>query len=100
MKTTFKKEDFTWDGMYLMYRGDHGLSRTMDSVHPDCHPSWVGKPKPEFIARFKYGNYKPYKAWINFLVKSCTVETYVHMSRNLDMSPVEIMRHLGYGGKV
>lgn len=100
MNTAFKKEDFTWDGMYLMYRGDHGLSRTMDSVHPDCHPSWVGKPKPEFIARFKYG-YKPYKAWINFLVKNCTVEQYAQMQRIDGMTPVAIMRDvLGYRGRV
>jgi len=72
----------------------------MDSVHPDCHPSWIGKPKPEFIARFKYG-YKPYKAWINFLVKNCTVEQYVQMSRIDNMTPVAIMRDvLGYRGKI
>ena len=52
--TKFNKEDFTWDGMYLMYRGRHTGSRNMEEVHPNCHPSWIGQPKPEFIARFKY----------------------------------------------
>ena len=27
MNTKFNKEDFTWDGMYLMYRGDFNGSQ-------------------------------------------------------------------------
>ena len=78
--TKFNKEDFTWDGMYLMYRGRHTQSVNMEEAHPNCHPSWIGQPKPEFIARFKYG-YKPYKAWINFLVKNVTVEQYLELEK-------------------
>jgi hypothetical protein len=96
--TAFIKEEFVWDGMYLMYRGAHENSRNMEDVHPDCHPSWVGKPKPEFIARFKYGKYKPWKAWVNFLVKNVSVEEYVALEKA--SSPVKAMRELGYGGKV
>ena len=58
----------------LMYRGKHTESVNMEVARPNCHPSWHGLPKPEFIARFKYG-YKPWKAWVNFLVKNVTVET-------------------------
>ena len=94
--TAFVKEEFTWDGMYLMYRGKHDDSKNMEEVHPNCHPSWVGKPKPEFIARFKYG-YKPYKAWINFLVKNVAVEEYVKLEK--ESTPVQAMRTLGYKGK-
>ena len=32
----------------------------------------------DFIARFKYGR-KPYKTWINFLVKNFTVEEYLRL---------------------
>lgn len=93
----FKREDFNWDGMYLMYRGSFPGSRTMDEVHPNCHPSWVGKNYPEFIARFKYG-YKPYKAWINFLVKNrIKVADYLRLTE--ESSPAEAMTSLGYRGK-
>ena len=97
--SAFIKEEFIWDGMYLMYRGRHGLSRNMEEVHPDCHPSWVGKPKPQFIARFKYGNYKPWKAWVNFLVKNVQAEVYVRLLQD-GASPSTAMRELGYKGKV
>lgn len=96
--TAFVKEDFVWDGMYLMYRGRHEGSINMEEHNPNCHPSWVGKPKPEFIARFKYGPYKPWKAWVNFLVKYVSVERYVALEKA--SSPVQAMRQLGYKGKV
>jgi len=94
--TKFDKEMFSWDGMYLMYKGDFNGSRLMQDVSPDCHPSWHGLLKPAFVARFKYG-YKPYKTWINFLVKNCNVEEYMELSANLN--PVAAMRQLGYKGK-
>jgi|TARA_B100001094_G_scaffold206632_1_gene200521 hypothetical protein len=94
--TPFIKEEFTWDGMYLMYRGKHTKSVNMEVARPDCHPSWVGLPKPEFIARFKYG-YKPWKAWVNFLVKNVTVEEYLALSEEIHPAPA--MRELGYGGR-
>lgn len=94
--TAFNKEDFTWDGMYLMYRGRHTKSVNMEVARPNCHPSWIGKPKPEFIARFKYG-YKPWKAWVNFLVKNVTVEQYLALAEEIHPAPA--MRALGYGGK-
>ena len=94
--TRFEKDHFTWDGMYLMYRGKHTESVNMEVARPDCHPSWHGLPRPEFIARFKYG-YKPWKAWVNFLVKNATVEQYLALSAT--EHPVGAMRALGYGGK-
>jgi hypothetical protein len=68
----------------------------MEVARPNCHPSWVGLPKPEFIARFKYG-YKPWKAWVNFLVKNVTVEQYLALSEEIHPAPA--MRELGYGGR-
>tara|TARA_R100000664_G_scaffold20327_2_gene29524 strand:+ start:158 stop:430 length:273 start_codon:yes stop_codon:yes gene_type:complete len=59
--TYFQKEQFSWDGMYLHY----GENR-------------------DFIARFKYGR-KPYKTWINFLVKNFTVEEYLGLIKNHHM---------------
>jgi hypothetical protein len=94
--TKFNKEDFTWDGMYLMYEGAYKGQPTMDEVYPNCHPSWVGKPKPAFIARFKYGR-KPYKSWINFLCKNTSVENYLELSA--ESTPVQAMEQLGYQGK-
>ena len=94
--TAFVKEDFRWDGMYLTYVGNHANHRTMDEVRPECHPSWVGKTYPEFIARFKYG-YKPWKAWVNFLVKNVEVERYLWLED--ESNPVDAMRKLGYKGK-
>ena len=38
-ETKFEKEEFTWDGMYLMYRGKHTGSVNMEVVRPNCHPS-------------------------------------------------------------
>jgi hypothetical protein len=95
--TAFIKEEFNWDGMYLMYRGAHTKSVNMEVASPNCHPSWIGKPKPTFIARFKYGR-KPYKSWINFLVKNTTVEQYTDLAEKT--SPVEAMKQLGFRGKV
>ena len=91
--TNFDKDQFTWDGMYLMYRGGFENAPLMNEVHPDCHPSWVGKMKPAFIARFKYGS-KPWKSWVNFLVKNSHVEIYLKLSE--EFSPVEAMSMLGF----
>jgi|TARA_B110000914_G_C15479182_1_gene454761 hypothetical protein len=110
--TKFNKADFTWDGMYLMYRGRHSQSVNMEVARPGCHKSWIGLPQPTFIARFKYGNYKPWKAWVNFLVKNASVEEYLKLSDHNNKfhserygyetcgSPVHAMETLGYKGKV
>lgn len=91
--TKFNKELFTWDGMYLMYEGEYDGQPTMDEVHPNCHPSWVGVGKPAFIARFKYGS-KPWKTFRNFLVKNFTVEEYLNLAEAT--SPLEAVRVKGY----
>ena len=90
----FEKDNFTWDGEYLMYDGPYNGQKTMDEVHPNCHPSWVGKRKPAFIARFKYK--KPYKRWINTLVKNATVEQFLMLSDETD--PLTAISHFGYKG--
>ncbi len=93
MKTRFEKDQFTWDGMYLMYRGSHSKSVNMEVACPDCHPSWHGKPQPTFIARFKYGS-KPWKSWVNFLCKTTSVEEYIELSE--ESSPMQAMEYLGW----
>ena len=70
--TTFNKELFTWDGMYLTYQG-------------------------AFIVRFKYGS-KPWKSFRNFLVKNFTVEEYLKLAEAT--SPMEAVEVKGYGSKV
>jgi len=94
--TTFNKESFTWDGSFLMYNGPHEGSQTMDEFNPNCHPSWVGKMKPAFIARFKYGS-KPWKSWVNFLVKNTTVEEFLKISE--ESTPLQAIETLGFKSK-
>jgi len=91
--TAFVKEKFSWDGMYLMYTGEFEGSRTMEEVSPNCHPSWHGMPERTFIARFKYGS-KPWKSWVNYLVKNVSVEEYIAVSD--ETSPLEAMDHFGF----
>ena len=91
--TAFTKENFTWDGMYLMYRGRHTKSVNMEVARPDCHSSWYGMPQPTFIARFKYGS-KPWKSWVNFLVKNFTIEEYIELSKQT--SPMQAMEVKGF----
>ena len=91
--TAFVKENFTWDGMYLMYQGEFEGSRTMEEVSPNCHPSWHGMPERTFIARFKYGS-KPWKSWVNFLVKNVNIEDYIQLSGNT--TPLDAMKTLGF----
>jgi hypothetical protein len=96
-ETRFNKDQFTWDGMYLMYRGDFAGAVKMLDANPKAHPSWEGLNRPAFVARFKYGNYKPWKAWVNFLVKNATVEEYMKLEEELH--PAGAMKALGYKGK-
>jgi hypothetical protein len=79
-----------------MYRGRHEKSVNMEVARPDCHPSWIGLPQPTFIARFKYGR-KPWKSWVNFLVKNCTVEQYLELQSA--SHPVGAMEALGFKGR-
>ena len=88
--TEFVKENFTWDGMYLMYQGEHTQSKYYELP---CHPTRVGTPRSEFIARFKYGS-KPWKSWVNFLVKNFTIEEYKALSEQT--SPMQAMEVKGF----
>ena len=48
---------FTWDGMYLVYKGDFGDAQMMMDVCPNAHPSWerlLGTVA--FVARFNIVN--------------------------------------------
>lgn len=91
--TMFDKEQFTWDGMYLMYRGAYEGAKLMNEVHPNCHPSWIGKLKPTFVARFKYNG--GYKTFMNFLIKNFTCEEYFG---RLDAgeSPLSVLESKGF----
>ncbi len=94
--TKFQKELFQWDGMYLMYKGDYKGSVLMNEAHPNCHPSWIGKVKPAFIARFKYGQ-KPWKSWVKCLVENYTVESY--LAEVKATSPLAAVQKVGYVGR-
>lgn len=96
--TQFNKEDFSWDGSFLMYHGDHLGAQTyrQSSAADRCHPTMLDKRVPLFIARFKYGS-KPYKTWINFLVKNFTVEEYSDKAHK--WSPLQAMESKGFASK-
>ena len=94
--TSFIKEEFTWDGIYLMYGGEFPGAPLMNEVYPDCHPSKIGKVKPFTIARFK-SRAKPWKAWVAAIVDNYTVEEYLAESKLT--SPLEAMYRIGYCGR-
>lgn len=87
--TPFDKNEFHFDGMYLMYEGDHELAETYEQP---CHPSREGTLRPTFIARFKYR--KNWKTWMNFICKNFTVEEYVRLER--ETSPLQAMMSKGF----
>lgn len=90
--TAFNEENFEWDGMYLMYNGEHENAKFMEQVNPDCHPSWVGKIRPEFIARFKYGK-KPWRKYVKELVQNFEVEEYLALAE--ETSPRQAINSKG-----
>lgn len=92
--TAFNKEQFSWDGMYLMYEGDQGEHTVRYEDDGRTHPSRVGTIRPMFIARFKYGS-KPWKTWVNRIAKHYTVEQVAEAYARGD-SPVDLMRATGY----
>ena len=96
--TTFNKDDFQFDGMYLMYGGNQGeVGRTYGEIYgvDKCHPSRVNMTKEMFIARFKYGR-KNWKTWVNFIVKNFTVEEWHNLATEQNLTPVDIMQGKGF----
>ena len=83
--TPFNKNYFQWDGMYLMYAGQH-------TDRPDTTTG-----SPTFIARFKYGS-KPWKSWVNFLCKNFYIEEYLELAKQT--SPREAIESKGYIDKM
>ena len=93
--TAFVKENFEWDGMYLMYRGDLGEHTTRYGDNGErCHPTRVGTVRPMFIARFKYGS-KPWKTWRNLITKHYTVENVIDAYAN-GVTPLALVEAVGY----
>ena len=76
--TAFVKENFKWDGVFLMYAGPYEGQKTYDEVYAAdrIHPSRIGMPLEAFIARFKYAP-RPKAKWIRELVKNFSVEEYL-----------------------
>ena len=94
--TNFIKDNFHFDGMYLMYEGEQGeLTHYYGENGEKCHPTRQDTAKAMFIARFKYGN-KPWKTWVNFIVKNFTVEEYHAASTGDKGSPVRAMQDKGF----
>ena len=91
-ETFFNFDDFSWDGMYLMYEGRYSDSKNFEDVYDDCHASRIGMNVPVFIARFKH---HPNKIALKnrFIKKLCqgmiTVEQY--QDRIQDEAPLTIL---------
>lgn len=96
--TQFNKKDFTWDGMYLMYKGAFDGAKMMMDVNPKAHPSWKGKLKPAFVARFKY-NKSDRASFTKFLIANFTCEEYFGHMEKTNMGPEEILETKGYVSK-
>jgi hypothetical protein len=93
--TNFNKDNFNWDGMYLTYTGDQGDSGYYYIDGPNVHPTRVGTAHSLFIARFKWGS-KPWKTWVNFIVKNFTVEEFAFAANDKDMDPMKLMSSKGF----
>ena len=70
----FKKENFNYDGMYLMY-----------NLNPDQHN--------EFVARFKYVKFAG--AFKSFLIKNFTTDEYFSRYKAGE-SPLDILESKGF----
>ena len=93
--TQFNKKDFAFDGEYLMYTGTFDGAQMMMEVYPDAHPSWEGKLKPAFVARFKR-NKKDRASFTKFLIANFTCEEYFGHMEKFNMAPLEVLRGKGY----
>ena len=94
--TKFNRDDFTYHGGYLEYKGPYEGQPTYDEVYgaDKIHPSRIGMPKELFIARFKYSGSPITKAkFLTELIKSFTVEEYVEARSKdgIDSSPLQIL---------
>ena len=95
--TPFKKEDFHFDGMYLMYHGDAGVGSRFYIAGKTVHPSREKTQMSTFVARFKNGS-KPWKSFVNALVKNSTVEEMIVAYEN-GVTPLDYAVQCGYKPK-
>jgi len=87
--TKFQINEFTYSGKFLQYTGDFNGAKVY--AEP-CHPTRLGKRKPSFVARFRYGGMNEFR---NFLVKNYTCEEYFKLA-DAGMSPLAILETKGY----
>ena len=95
--TKFNRDDFTYHGGYLEYKGPYEGQPTYDEVYGDdkIHPSRIGMPMELFIARFKYKGPITKAKFLTELIKSFTVEEYVEARSKdgIDSSPLTILKN-------
>ena len=93
--TKFNRDDFTYHGGYLEYKGPYEGQPTYDEVYgaDKIHPSRIGMPMELFIARFKYKGPFTKAKFLTELIKSFTVEEYVEARSKdgIDSSPLRIL---------
>jgi|TARA_R110000796_G_scaffold121266_2_gene235438 hypothetical protein len=79
--TKFNKEDFSYHGGYLMYKGSYA-NKPVYADKPGVHPTRVGTGIDLFIARFKYkGTPLTMSQFRKELIKNHTVESYAELMK-------------------
>lgn len=95
--TKFNRDDFTYHGGYLEYKGPYAGQPTYDKVYgaDKIHPSRIGMPMELFIARFKYKGPITKAKFLTELIKSFTVEEYVEARSKdcLESAPFNILKN-------
>lgn len=91
--TKFDKAMFQYNGGFLMYHGAFKGQKTYDEVYgaDKVHPSRIGMPKEQFVARFKYKGPFTKAVFMKELIKNHTVEGYV-AQMEAGKAPLEILR--------
>lgn len=88
--TAFAKENFSYHGGFLVYRGDYE-GRPVYEAGPNVHPSNVGRGKDLFVARFKYRGPFSKGVFLTELMKNHTVESYAAALAS-GKAPLEVLR--------
>lgn len=88
--TNFAKENFSYHGGFLMYRGEYE-GRPVYEAGTNVHPSNVGRGKDLFVARFKYRGPFSKSVFLTELLKNHTVESYAAALAS-GKAPLEVLR--------
>lgn len=87
--TKFDKTQFNYFGGYLTYLGSFDGQKTYGGEN--VHPTRIGTPIPQFVARFKYKGPFTKAVFLKELIKNHTAETYF-AALEAGKAPLEVLR--------